>query len=115
MVWDVPSGRLLLSQPPTTMSMSPTGDFLAVAHVGEPSISLWSNRTYFTSVFLTTKSLSKPRTVRVGDICTGDVHGRNDLSSLLCQGPTVAASSSGEEDEEMDGTHADEVAPFFMY
>ncbi|XP_038127938.1 WD repeat-containing protein 36 [Cyprinodon tularosa] len=47
--WDLPSGSLvdcfLVSMAPVGVSMSPTGDFLATAHVDSLGIYLWNNRS----------------------------------------------------------------------
>uniref|UniRef100_A0A7N8XGG7 WD repeat domain 36 n=1 Tax=Mastacembelus armatus TaxID=205130 RepID=A0A7N8XGG7_9TELE len=47
--WDIPSGCLvdcfLVSMAPVGVSMSPTGDFLATAHVDSLGIYLWTNKS----------------------------------------------------------------------
>uniref|UniRef100_A0A665TRN7 Uncharacterized protein n=1 Tax=Echeneis naucrates TaxID=173247 RepID=A0A665TRN7_ECHNA len=47
--WDLPSGCLvdcfLVSMAPVGVSMSPTGDFLATAHVDSLGVYLWTNRS----------------------------------------------------------------------
>ncbi|XP_035995759.1 WD repeat-containing protein 36 [Fundulus heteroclitus] len=47
--WDLPSGSLvdcfLVAMAPVGVSMSPTGDFLATAHVDSLGVYLWSNRS----------------------------------------------------------------------
>ncbi|KAM9306372.1 WD repeat-containing protein 36 [Pholidichthys leucotaenia] len=47
--WDLPSGSLvdcfLVAAAPVGMSMSPTGDFLATAHVDSLGIYLWTNKS----------------------------------------------------------------------
>ncbi|KAM9801262.1 WD repeat-containing protein 36 [Neosynchiropus ocellatus] len=47
--WDLPSGSLvdcfLVSMAPVAVSMSPTGDFLATAHVDSMGVYLWTNRS----------------------------------------------------------------------
>ncbi|XP_070537319.1 WD repeat-containing protein 36-like [Ptychodera flava] len=54
--WDLPSGRLidvfLVDPAPTGVAMSPTGTFLATAHVDDLGIYLWSNRTLYSYVSL---------------------------------------------------------------
>ncbi|KAF2115866.1 Utp21 specific WD40 associated putative domain-containing protein [Lophiotrema nucula] len=53
-VWDLPTGHLIdamkLPQPCTTISISPTGEYLATAQEGEVGVSIWTNRTLFTHV-----------------------------------------------------------------
>ncbi|KAF7642891.1 hypothetical protein LDENG_00249050 [Lucifuga dentata] len=47
--WDLPSGSLvdcfLVAMAPVSVSMSPTGDFLATAHIDSLGISLWTNKS----------------------------------------------------------------------
>ncbi|XP_014828162.1 PREDICTED: WD repeat-containing protein 36 [Poecilia mexicana] len=47
--WDLPSGSLvdcfLVAMAPVGVSMSPTGDFLATAHVDSLGVYLWTNRS----------------------------------------------------------------------
>ncbi|KAG8598191.1 hypothetical protein GDO81_002524 [Engystomops pustulosus] len=55
-VWDFPSGCLidcfLLDTPVVSLTMSPTGDYLATAHVDDLSLYLWSNKSLFSMVSL---------------------------------------------------------------
>ena len=50
-VSDIPAGvtlqRLLLGAPPTSVSLSPTGDLLATVHAGARGVCLWSNQAVF--------------------------------------------------------------------
>nr|XP_020635660.1 WD repeat-containing protein 36 [Pogona vitticeps] len=54
--WDLPSGCLvdcfLLDSAPVSITMSPTGDFLASSHVDDLGIYLWSNRSLYSLVSL---------------------------------------------------------------
>uniref|UniRef100_A0A8C6VFV6 WD repeat domain 36 n=1 Tax=Naja naja TaxID=35670 RepID=A0A8C6VFV6_NAJNA len=54
--WDLPSGCLvdcfLLDSAAVSITMSPTGDFLASCHVDDLGIYLWSNRSLFSLVSL---------------------------------------------------------------
>ncbi|XP_005281691.2 WD repeat-containing protein 36 isoform X1 [Chrysemys picta bellii] len=54
--WDLPSGCLidcfLLDSAAISISMSPTGDFLASSHVDDLGIYLWSNRSLYSLVSL---------------------------------------------------------------
>lgn len=56
-VWDLPTGRLidcfLVDSAITSLSMSPTSDFLATSHLDDIGVYLWSNKTLFTHVPLT--------------------------------------------------------------
>uniref|UniRef100_A0A1A9ZFS9 Uncharacterized protein n=1 Tax=Glossina pallidipes TaxID=7398 RepID=A0A1A9ZFS9_GLOPL len=55
-VWDLPSSYMIdqfrVEKPCISMTMSPTGDFLATAHVSCLGIYLWANRTLFNRVSL---------------------------------------------------------------
>ncbi|XP_053330329.1 WD repeat-containing protein 36 [Spea bombifrons] len=55
-VWDLPSGCLidcfLFDSAAVSLSMSPTGDFLATAHVDDLGIYLWSNKSLFSMISL---------------------------------------------------------------
>lgn len=54
--WDLPSGCLidcfLLDSAAISITMSPTGDFLATAHVDNLGIYLWSNKTLYNIIAL---------------------------------------------------------------
>lgn len=54
--WDIPSSQLVdifsVEHPCTSLSMSPTGDFLATAHVGEMGVFLWANKLLYERIFL---------------------------------------------------------------
>lgn len=55
--WDMPTGRAIswfgVADAVTSLSMSPTGDFLATTHVGSLGVFLWANRSLFGAVSLT--------------------------------------------------------------
>lgn len=55
-VWDVPTGMcvdwMTFSSPPTSLTLSPTGEFLATSHVGRLGISLWCDKSFFRMVLL---------------------------------------------------------------
>ena len=50
-VWDVPSGTLIdhltFTSPITSVTMSPTSDFIATSHQGDLGIYLWSNKSLY--------------------------------------------------------------------
>ncbi|KAJ2162414.1 rRNA-processing protein utp21 [Coemansia sp. RSA 552] len=54
--WDLPTGHLVdrfrTESVPVSVAFSPTGDFLATAHMDSVGIFLWANRTQFTEVTL---------------------------------------------------------------
>lgn len=53
-VWDVPTNTcvdwLSFRTPPTALSLSPTGEFLATTHTGQLGISLWSDKSFYQTV-----------------------------------------------------------------
>lgn len=53
-VWDVPTNSCVdwlgFATPPTSITVSPTGEFLATTHVGKLGISLWSDRSFYQNV-----------------------------------------------------------------
>lgn len=55
-VWDIPSSYMVdhfkIERPCVSMSMSPTGDFLATAHVNQLGLFLWANKTLFNHISL---------------------------------------------------------------
>ncbi|KAJ2823233.1 rRNA-processing protein utp21, partial [Coemansia furcata] len=54
--WDLPTGHMVdwfrVETVPVSLAFSPTGDFLATAHMDSVGIFLWANRTQFTDVSL---------------------------------------------------------------
>ncbi|EIW66765.1 hypothetical protein TREMEDRAFT_45592 [Tremella mesenterica DSM 1558] len=52
--FDIPTGRLIdafqVPSIPTSLTFSPTGDFLATSHVDSLGVHLWANRAQFTDV-----------------------------------------------------------------
>lgn len=55
-IWDIPSSYMIdhfrVEQPCTSLTMSPSGDFLATAHRGLLGIYLWANKTLFNQISL---------------------------------------------------------------
>jgi U3 small nucleolar RNA-associated protein 21 len=53
-VWDVPTNACVdwlgFSTSPTSLTISPTGEYLATTHTGKLGISLWSDRSFFQTV-----------------------------------------------------------------
>jgi len=64
-VWDVPTNScvdwMCFDTPPTSLTVSPTGEFLATTHSGKLGISLWSDRSFYQTVHVNgTLALSVP-------------------------------------------------------
>jgi U3 small nucleolar RNA-associated protein 21 len=55
-VWDVPTGAcvdwLAFQSPPTSLTLSPTGEFLVTSHVDSVGLSMWCDKSFFQQVFL---------------------------------------------------------------
>lgn len=53
-VWDVPTNSCVdwlgFNSPPTSLTVSPTGEFLATTHTGKLGISLWSDRSFYQTI-----------------------------------------------------------------
>ncbi|KAI0320117.1 Utp21-domain-containing protein [Amylostereum chailletii] len=85
--FDIPTGRVIdafrTSSVATSVSFSPTGDFLATAHVDSVGVYLWANRAQYTDVSLRTVTEEEVANVALptmhGD---GDEDGLDDLSAL---------------------------------
>ncbi|KAL4933591.1 rRNA-processing protein UTP21 [Aspergillus undulatus] len=67
-VWDLPTGHLIdlfrVASTCTSLSISPTGDFLATAHADGTGIGLWSNRSLFMPV--STRNLNMDQLLDAG-------------------------------------------------
>ncbi|KAG0225327.1 Utp21 specific WD40 associated putative domain-containing protein [Mortierella sp. GBAus27b] len=65
--WDLPTGYMVdifkCESIATSLTFSPTGDYLATAHVDNVGIFLWANRMQFTTVSL--RSISEEDAIRV--------------------------------------------------
>jgi U3 small nucleolar RNA-associated protein 21 len=64
-VWDVPTNScvdwMAFDTPPTSLTVSPTGEYLATTHTGKLGISLWSDRSFYQTVHVDgTLTLSAP-------------------------------------------------------
>ena len=55
-VWDVPTATCVdwmrFSSPPMSLTLSPTGEFLATTHADKVGISMWCDRSFFQTVHL---------------------------------------------------------------
>jgi U3 small nucleolar RNA-associated protein 21 len=54
--WDIPTGHMIdiftCETPPTSVTMSPTSNFIATTHIDELGIFLWANKTLYSTVSL---------------------------------------------------------------
>jgi len=55
-VWDVPTNQCIdwmgFRTAPTSLTVSPTGEFIATTHAGNLGISMWSDRSFYQTVFV---------------------------------------------------------------
>jgi U3 small nucleolar RNA-associated protein 21 len=63
-VWDVPTNScvdwLSFGSPPTSLTISPTGEFMATTHTGQLGISVWSDRSFYQTVHVDGTPLAEP-------------------------------------------------------
>jgi len=80
--FDVPTGQLVDAFRPssiaTSLTFSPTGDFLATAHVDSVGVYLWANKAQFTEV-----SLRHIDEESVFDVAMPSAHGVDDDAGLV--------------------------------
>lgn len=92
-VWDMPQGRCIdwfaVKKPVTSLSISPTRDFLATTHVEDVGIYMWSNRTQYQQVIMQ----KLPQAPRMADMPTAS-------GALTGGGAAAAAADEGESDDE---------------
>jgi len=63
-VWDVPTDSCLdwlrFKSPPTSITVSPTGEFLATSHTGSVGLNVWSDRSFYETVYTDGEPPSTP-------------------------------------------------------
>jgi U3 small nucleolar RNA-associated protein 21 len=63
-VWDVPTNTCIdwlgFDTPPTSLTVSPTGEYLATTHAGKLGISIWSDKTFYRNVSMDGVVLTVP-------------------------------------------------------
>lgn len=99
--WDIPSSYLVdqfkMSQPCVSITMSPTGDFLATAHVDFLGVYLWANKSLYEHISLrAVDPTSEPATMELPNM-TNFEH-KNDILSLM---DLVKIEDDDEEDGEL--------------
>ncbi|XP_030049327.1 WD repeat-containing protein 36 [Microcaecilia unicolor] len=87
-VWDLPSGCLIdcfmMDSAALSITMSPTGDFLASSHVDDLGICLWSNKSLYSLVSLRPLPMDyEPSTVMLPGTCPAqDVEDTEDEDEM---------------------------------
>lgn len=63
-VWDVPTNKCVdwlgFKAAPTSLTISPTGEYLATTHAGKLGISIWSDKSYYRTVHVDGADLTEP-------------------------------------------------------
>ncbi|KAJ1964328.1 rRNA-processing protein utp21 [Dipsacomyces acuminosporus] len=94
--WDLPTGHMVdwfrVESVPVSVAFSPTGDFLATAHMDSVGIFLWANRTQFADVTLR-------------QINPNEDEEPASAAALVAM-PTSAGLSNGTEEEDQEGGEA---------
>lgn len=107
-LWDVPSSQLIdcfqIDAACTSLSFSPTGEYLATTHVDQLGLYLWSNRTLYSHISLRPLS-SVPETIPKVTLPASSADelqsSQNDDEELL---------HGGDNDEEPEFTSPDQLA-----
>lgn len=84
--WDIPSSYLIdqfkMTQPCISLTMSPTGDFLATAHVDFLGVYLWANKSLYEHISLRAVDVeSEPPTMELPNMI--NFEHKNDISTLM--------------------------------
>ncbi|KAL9191150.1 hypothetical protein ACHAXT_000856 [Thalassiosira profunda] len=111
-VWDVPTGLCVdwmsFSSPPTSLALSPTGEFLATSHAGRLGISLWCDKTFFRMVLLDGTTKEPARMNEPCPVAECEQEGASDAKSHAIQSIVAqkddAAFGDTNGDADNDGT-----------
>ena len=84
-VWDIPTARCVdwfsFEDAVTSMSLSPSGEFLATTHVEQNGIYIWANRAHFGNVMLNSQNIGvEPKRIQMP---IPKVHRRDDRAEAL--------------------------------
>ena len=83
-VWDIPTARCVdwfsFEDAVTSMSLSPSGEFLATTHVEQNGIYIWANRAHFGNVLLSSDVGDEPRKITLP---IPKVHTRDDRLEVM--------------------------------
>ncbi|PLB44673.1 snoRNA binding protein [Aspergillus steynii IBT 23096] len=94
-VWDMPTGHLIdLFRVPTTctsLSMSPTGEFLATSHANGMGINLWSNRSVFVPV--STQNMDENDVADIAIPTASGEHGTDTIEAAFVDAPEQIESA----------------------
>ncbi len=107
-VWDVPTNSCVdwmsFDTPPTSLTVSPTGEFLATTHKGKLGISLWSDRSFYQTVHVdgTIALLEPSRMDDPAPVAEADNDEDNEDTKKLLNSLASSAGSEKPESPEED-------------
>ncbi|KAF9283690.1 hypothetical protein BGZ88_010354 [Linnemannia elongata] len=91
--WDLPTGHMVdifrCESIATSLSFSPTGDYLATAHVDNVGIFLWANRMQFTTVSL--RSITEDDVIRVALPTSSTLEDETEADNMFTTNEEVLA------------------------
>jgi U3 small nucleolar RNA-associated protein 21 len=95
-VYDVPTSLCIewlgFRSPPTSMTMSPTGEFLATTHQGKLGIHVWSDRSFYQTVQSHGGTMSEPVDMDDPVPVSDDASDRNETIQMLRNSNSGAAN-----------------------
>eukprot|EP00095_Tigriopus_kingsejongensis_P011785 maker-scaffold119_size336447-snap-gene-2.31 protein:Tk11785 transcript:maker-scaffold119_size336447-snap-gene-2.31-mRNA-1 annotation:"wd repeat-containing protein 36" len=89
-VWDIPSGHLVdniaFPTPVTSLTLSPTGEYLATSHVGDLGIYLWINAALYSHISLKPIDISEqPKAIALPLTLWNDLDGSDEAVPKLVE------------------------------
>jgi len=113
-VWDVPTNTcidwLSFATPPTSLSLSSTGEFLATSHIDRLGIGLWCDKSFFKTVHLNvSKPILTPSIMHEPSFLVEDKEGNDaeDLAKNILMENEKNVRRSAEAGTSVDGTTLD--------
>jgi U3 small nucleolar RNA-associated protein 21 len=112
-VWDVPTNTCVdwlgFKTPPTSLTVSPTGEFLSTTHAGRLGISMWSDRSYYQTVHVDgAQTLTSPARmddpVPIAETTTGGEDDQDQNDRLRRAVSALASSKSSDATDNEDDT-----------
>lgn len=111
-VWDVPTNSCVdwlgFGSPPTSLTVSPTGEFLATTHTGKLGLSLWSDRSYYQTIHVDgSKPLDAPASMDdpapIAEVESKDEDHDNAMKRVIAQAEKKDDVQVEEDDEGPSG------------
>ena len=100
-----------MAEPPTSITVSPNGEYIATAHASTNALCVWANRAFFSSVLLTPASdsptaLEMPVAAKGGE--AEEEESEADEEEGARDGAPTKAVADDDEDEDEDEDEEDE-------